>query len=184
MTSAAAATISSLSLNNFDLEAIYEKFQSENAPGVQSDLFKGGRFNKPVDVSMSGRVDSAGIETKTFNDVSNHVIGIRLTGKGAEAIEALAKKVQKQVDAANAKIDDAADHWSVKAPLFQGVLEVKLKHKNGKFTAKMNKNFDLKNLAATFVEPEQKVTIKGNMRWWVSNSGVVGITFSLKEIAF
>lgn len=177
-------SLSSLALTNFDLEKIYQKFQDENAPGVQSDLFKGGRFNKPVDIVLSGRVDSAGIETKTFNDVSNHVIGIRLTGKGAEAVEGLMKNVKKRVDAANAEIDDVSDHWSVKAPLFQGVLEVKLKQKNGKFTAKMNKNFDLKNLAATFVEPEQKVTIKGNMRWWVSNSGIVGISFALNEIAF
>lgn len=178
------STIASLSLKSFDLDAVYDKFQADGSSDVHSDLFKGGRFNKPVNVTMTGRVASSGIETKTFNGDTSHVLGLRLDGKYVEAIEILIGRIGDEVDLVNADVSNADDHWEVKDPLFQGVLEVKLKQKDGKFKAKMNKNFDLKNLTATFIEPNQKVVVDGNIRWWANKQGVVGITFSLGELTF
>lgn len=178
------STIANLSFKNFDLDAIYESFQSDATRTVQSDLFKGGRFNKAVPVTMTGRVSSSGIETKTFNDLTSHVLEVRLDSYYAEGLEILNGRLHEQVEEANEDVKDAADHWSVKDPLFNGSLEVKLKSKDGKFKAKMNKNFNLKKLSDTFIEPDQKVTIAGNMRWWANNEGVVGLTFSLNELTF
>lgn len=149
--------------------------------------FTTGRFNKPVPITLHGRMED-GIKVSEFNGGKSYSFDLKLDVDDEDAFDWLEDQLTGVVEAENEKImanGDFGSLWEVKPITNHEILAVKLKAAKGRFTSKINRNIDLKNAETTFIEPNQKVVIHGNIIWWVNAQiGKIGASFSLKDLKF
>ena len=185
--SSAASTIERITAK-VDLEEIYEKYEKDPKEKIQYGQFRGGRFLKPISITIHGRVED-GIVIDEYNGGNTYSIGVKLDSDVVASFEKFEEGLESAVTRVNEKAQAMGDFdstWEYKPFINGNVMTVQLKlAKTGKFKANINRTFNMNDVAATYVAPNTKVEVQGNLIWWVNCEDVIlGSSFTLKKVDF